>query len=106
MDEPIDNSQSTVGVMSERTKRNLRDSYAYTLWSGPVHVEWNFRMRRIRVWPVWCALTTEFFNEGPVWWWRGYWLGFGVSVYRALPERRSPENGYFQSCGWPDRRVK
>jgi hypothetical protein len=51
----------------------------------------NRLVRRAWFWffPHWQAFTMEFWNEGPVQWWRCYWLTFGVSATHRLPERRA-----------------
>jgi hypothetical protein len=80
--------RNTVGAMSEQTKRNIRRARAWSVWAGPLHIEWKVWTGQFRLVPAWSLTDTEFFNEGPIRWWRGYWLCLGLSVYKALPERR------------------
>lgn len=79
---------SQVGPPSEKTERNINAARAHSLWMGPVHIEWKLWTGGFRFVPAWSWMDTEFWNEGPVRWFRGYWLTCGVSIYRALPERR------------------
>jgi len=87
-------SQGTVGPPSEKTERNIRRARAYSLWAGPLHVEWKFWTGQFRFVPHWEAMDTEFWNEGPIHWVRAYWLTVGMSMYWALPERRTLEIPY------------
>lgn len=80
--------QGTVGPPTEKTLANIARAKAYSVWCGPVHVEWKLWTDRFRVIPRWDTIDTELWNEGPVRWTRAYWLSVGVSMYRALPERR------------------
>lgn len=80
----------TVGAPSPKTERNVRRARAHSAWAGPVHLEWKFWTGAFRVIPKWQLMTTEFWNEGPVRWFRCYWLTMGVSIYRLIPERRAP----------------
>lgn len=102
----MNDSGQTVGPPTEKTLRNIREAKAFELWWGPYHVEWKpwvgwvttynskrdedfGRQRRwFFFWPSTKSLDMEFWNEGPVRWWRCYWLTFGISSTRMLPERR------------------
>lgn len=77
-----------VGKPSPKTEKNIKQARARSLWCGPVHVEWKFYTGNFLFRPRWDTMTTEFWNEGPVRWFRAYWLTMGLSIYRLLPERR------------------
>lgn len=77
-----------VGPMSPKTQKNIRQARARSFWIGPRHVEYKFWTGFFKVVPRWEVRTLEFFNEGPVRWFRCYWLTFGLSIYKLLPERR------------------
>ena len=92
-------SPGTVGPPSEKTERNIRRARAFSLWAGPAHVEWKFWTGNFKAVPRWEAMNTEFWNEGPVRWLRVYWLTGGLSIYWALPERRTLEIPYCEIDG-------
>lgn len=79
----------SVGPPTEKTVQNVKRARAHSLWAGPVHIEWKFLTGNFFLVPRWQRMTTEFFNEGPVRWFRGYWLTGGLSVYRLIGERRN-----------------
>lgn len=79
---------NSVGPPSKKTERNIAAAKARSLWLGSVHLEWTLRTGQFRFLPAWSVMSTELWNEGPVRWFRGYWLTGGISVYWALPERR------------------
>lgn len=81
--------QSTVGPPTERTLANIRRARAHSFCFGPYHVEWKGWTGGFRFVPFWSRIDTEFWNQGPVRWRRGYWLTGGVSITQSLPERRA-----------------
>jgi hypothetical protein len=84
------NAQEQVGPPSPKTEANIKAARAHSCWCGPAHIEWKVWTGGFRVLPRWELMTTEFWHEGPVRWWRGYWLTLGLSIYWSLPERRGP----------------
>jgi|LNFM01.1.fsa_nt_gb hypothetical protein len=88
-------NQSQVGPPSEKTEQNIRRARSHSVWIGPVHIEYKLWTGGFRLWPAWDVMTTEFWNEGPVRWWRGYWLCFGLSIYRLLEDRRMQSDGSY-----------
>lgn len=82
-----------VGPPSEKTERNIRKARCRSLWVGPVHLEWKLWTGSFLFFPKWQSMTTEFWNEGPVRWFRFYWLTFGLSMYKPLPELRHKPRG-------------
>ena len=84
---PGDPSQS-VGPPTEKTEKNIRQARAHSVFLGKYHVEWQWRTRQFHLVPRWTLIDTEFFNQGPLRWFRGYWLTAGVSITRPLSERR------------------
>lgn len=74
--------------MSEQTKKNIRAARSHSMWAGPWHIEYKFRTGVFLLLPKWERMTTEFWQEGPVDWFRAYWLTFGFSAYRTFPDRR------------------
>lgn len=89
----------TVGDISTKTLANIRRAKAFSVWAGPLHIEWKFWTGQFRLLPAWSLMDTTFFNEGPVRWWRGYWLCLGLSVYKALPERRESIASVYERRG-------
>lgn len=94
-------NQTSVGPPSEKTERNIRRARSHSLWVGPYHLEWKAWTGGFRFLPAWSKHDTEFWNEGPVRWFRLYWLTGGLSIYWAFPERRVEQI----SNGWPNRRI-
>lgn len=90
--EPMD-LQQHVGPPTEKTERNIRSARSRSLWIGPVHLEWKFWTGTFLLLPKWQTMTTEFWNEGPVQWFRCYWLTLGMSIYKRLPELRQKPRG-------------
>lgn len=82
-------SPDTVGPPSEKTERNLRRARCHGGWVGPYHVEWKLRTGQWYWRPRSQVTRTEFWNEGPVQWFRCYWFSVGLSIYRLIPERRN-----------------
>lgn len=89
--------QGNVGPPTEKTLGNIARAKAHSLWCGPVHIEWKAWTGQFRVIPRWDVLQTEFFNEGPVKWVRGYWLTIGVSAYWSIEDRReAPKRNFHE----------
>lgn len=95
---------SEPGQPSERTLSNVRRARAFDTWAGPYHIEWKMGafeqffftdpskpVRSFRLFPKWEIVETDFHNEGPVRWFRGYWLTFGLSIYWRDKERNCDE---------------
>ena len=85
---------NTVGPPTEKTLRNVKQARSHSLWVGPVHIEYKFWTGFFKFIPKWQTMTTEFWNEGPVRWFRCYWLTFGLSIYKLLPEQRIKEEQF------------
>lgn len=97
----------TVGPPSEKTEKNIQNAKAWGVWAGPAHVEWKFFTGNFLLFPKWQTMTTEFWNEGPVRWFRAYWLTMGLSIYRLLPERRAlPERRNAERVARESRRER
>ena len=92
--------RSGVGPPTETTLKNIRRARAHSVVVGPYHFEWKFWTGNFLLVPFWRSETVEFFNEGPVQWGRFYWLVFGASVSKRLPERRAREAESYYVQEW------
>lgn len=86
-------SLEQIGFPSKKTEKNIRRAHSHSLWRGPFHIEFKLWTWLFLPFPKWEIMTTEFWNEGPVRWFRCYWLTCGLSIYRLLPERRHEKRG-------------
>ena len=75
----------------DQTDTNIRRARTSRAWVGPYLVEWKLWTGNFFLRPRYQAVTTEFFDEGPVRWCRFYWMSVGVSISRNFKDRRGPE---------------